>query len=509
MQCQSAFSGFSPSQDCQQIYQFLDFCQRKSIEDAQSKIASVFLEINPIDPLAVLEQWSKPHQLHFYFENREQEWAIAAIDAAISFEASGSHRFLAVQQFIETRFNHLIASGTSNFPGAIPRFFCSFAFFDQVTASDATAFGATASGATASDATASDATADVSLAATFAPATAFLPQWQVMRWRDRSAILANFRVHPQSNLEDLTRTIWHQAQAIGATSSHLFNFSHPMLDLLSRSDALKQWQIMDTFPFSTTVASALLDIQQQRFHKLVLAHAIDVISGLPFQIGRSLHNLRQRYPDCHVFSTGNGKGQSFIGASPERLLSIQNHTLTTDALAGSAPRGKTISEDRQFAQQLLNSDKEQREHRVVVDFITERLEALGLVPPQAIAPVLLPLSNIQHLHTPIQTAFPHSLHPLEILAELHPTPAVAGMPRAVACQQIQRYEQFERSLYAAPLGWVDAQGNAEFIVGIRSALLQGDRARLYAGAGIVAGSDPEREFAEVRLKLQALLQALI
>ncbi|MBW4657298.1 MAG: isochorismate synthase [Drouetiella hepatica Uher 2000/2452] len=487
MQCQSAFTGLSLFQDCQQLYQFLDFCQRKSIEDEQSKIASVFLEIDAIDPLAVLDQWSKPHQLHFYFENREQEWAIAAIDAAMSFEVSGSHRFLAVQQFVQTCFNQLIASSTSNFPGAVPRFFCSFAFFDQA-AQDAE---------------------HTEITPAFAPATAFLPQWQVMRWRDRSAILANFLIHPQSNLEDVTQAIWHQAQAISATPSHPFNFSHPMLDLLNRSEALKRWQIIDTFPFSTAVASALLDIQQQHFHKLVLAHAIDVVSGLPFQIGRSLHNLRQRYPDCHVFSTGNGRGQSFIGASPERLLSIQNQLLTTDALAGSAPRGKTTHEDRQFARQLMSSDKEQREHRVVVDFITERLAALGLVPQRAIAPVLLPLSNIQHLHTPIQAAFPTDRHPLEILAALHPTPAVAGMPRIAACQQIQRYEQFERSLYAAPLGWVDAQGNAEFIVGIRSALLQGNRARLYAGAGIVAGSEPEREFAEVRLKLQALLQALI
>ncbi|HEY9640677.1 MAG TPA: isochorismate synthase, partial [Coleofasciculaceae cyanobacterium] len=213
--------------------------------------------------------------------------------------------------------------------------------------------------------------------------------------------------------------------------------------------------------------------------------------------------------DCYVFSAGNGKGQSMIGASPERLLSVQNQRLITDALAGSAPRGQTAAEDQQLAQQLLNSDKEQREHRLVVDFITQQLAAVGLVPHYAAVPTLLQLSNIQHLHTPIHAAFSAEQHPLEILAKLHPTPAVAGMPRAIACQQIRQYEQFERSLYAAPLGWVDAQGNAEFIVGIRSALLKGNQARLYAGAGIVAGSDPARELAEVRLKLQALLQALV
>jgi menaquinone-specific isochorismate synthase len=210
-----------------------------------------------------------------------------------------------------------------------------------------------------------------------------------------------------------------------------------------------------------------------------------------------------------VFSVGNGNGQNFIGASPERLLSIRSRKLITDALAGSAPRGKTRIEDRDLAQRLFHSSKERHEHQLVVEFIAQQLSEIGLRPDFATTPSLLQLANIQHLHTPIQAALPGHLHPLQIVSVLHPTPAVAGMPRQTACEQILHYEQFDRSLYAAPLGWIDAQGNAEFIVGIRSALLSGNQARLYAGAGIVAGSNPEREFAEVKLKLQALLRGLI
>jgi menaquinone-specific isochorismate synthase len=121
---------------------------------------------------------------------------------------------------------------------------------------------------------------------------------------------------------------------------------------------------------------------------------------------------------------------------------------------------------------------------------------------------LLKLSNIQHLWTPIHAKLKPSIHPLEIVAQLHPTPAVAGVPTEIALAQIRHYETFDRSLYAAPLGWIDCQNNSEFIVGIRSALIKGDRARLYAGAGIVAGSDPEKELAEIQLKFQALLKAL-
>ncbi|HBL13715.1 MAG TPA: isochorismate synthase, partial [Cyanobacteria bacterium UBA11162] len=194
--------------------------------------------------------------------------------------------------------------------------------------------------------------------------------------------------------------------------------------------------------------------------------------------------------------------------------------LVTDALAGSAPRGKTAMEDANFANQLLSSEKERREHQFVLNFIAQRLSQFGLFPQLPPTPQLLKLSNIQHLWTPIQAELlNNNVHPLEIVAELHPTPAVAGVPTQIAQAQIRRYEPFDRSLYAAPLGWVDYQGNCEFIVGIRSALIETANpaknhtqtycARLYAGAGIVAGSDPNKELAEIQLKLQALLKALL
>ena len=190
------------------------------------------------------------------------------------------------------------------------------------------------------------------------------------------------------------------------------------------------------------------------------------------------------------------------------MVSVRDGQLKTGALAGSAPRGKTTSEDAVLAQCLLASVKEQHEHQVVSQFICQQLAQLGLNPQ--LSPVrLLQLSNIQHLQTPIQATVPDDIHLLDVVEALHPTPAVAGMPRAIACDYIRQYEAFERSLYAAPIGWVDHHGNGEFAVGIRSALLNGCHARLFAGAGIVEGSDPDRELAEVQLKLQALMQALV
>ena len=134
---------------------------------------------------------------------------------------------------------------------------------------------------------------------------------------------------------------------------------------------------------------------------------------------------------------------------------------------------------------------------------------LGLKPKFNTSPQLLRLANIQHLHTPIQAVLPEGLTPLSLVKRLHPTPAVAGLPRPTASQLLKATESFDRELYAAPIGWIDANGNSEFVVGIRSALIDGRQARLFAGAGIMAQSDPRRELAEVKLKLQALLGTLM
>jgi menaquinone-specific isochorismate synthase len=133
---------------------------------------------------------------------------------------------------------------------------------------------------------------------------------------------------------------------------------------------------------------------------------------------------------------------------------------------------------------------------------------LDLHPQWSTTPRLLQLTNIQHLWTPIRTVLPKNVSPLAVVGALHPTPAVAGLPRNLACNKIQEYEKVDRSLYAAPLGWINVDGDCEFVVGIRSALITGDLARLYAGAGIVAGSQIQREVAEIQLKFQPLYQSL-
>jgi len=501
-------------QNKKDLYQFLLTCQTAALAQAHPQIASISLALPPVDPLVVLQALARSDALHFYWEKGNQRFAvdeasgagnflqnlakqpmamvsvsaetymqreaaplehrplaIAAIDAAVYCRTEGGQRFSTVKNFIDAWLPHTITLGDTQLPLAGPHFFCSFTFFDDGDR--------------------------------FPGATVFLPRWQIARQGDQSVLVANVLVTASSAVLDLTEDVWQTLETI---------LNLPMGAIAERHVREHRFSSpaeVDRETFKAAVLAALTSIEAGHFHKIVLAHAVDVKRTQPIQLFPSLDHLRRLYPDCYVFSVSNQTGQTFIGASPERLLKLSTQGLITDALAGSAPRGKTAAEDAYLANALLHSPKDRYEHQVVTDFITQCLLQLGLQPQLSTSPHLFQLPNIQHLRTVIRTPMTRTSHLLEILAALHPTPAVAGAPRQITCQHIRRHETFERDLFGAPLGWVDYQGHGEFIVGIRSALIDGNRARLYAGAGIVAASDPDKEVAEIQLKLQVLLGALI
>ena len=458
-----------------EISRFLSDCQRSAMQQQQAKVASLSFSIAPIAPWNVLAALGQPNQRHFYYDSPDQT-SIVGIQSVVDCCSMGCDRFNQAQAFVQSwqsRFIHKSFfdesfSGPTVQPARSTRhFFCSTTFFERTTTH-------------------------------FEPVCVFVPQLQVTTHPTNSTLIFNVLITAETDLRQAALLISQQLKQLGSFQSIGFE------------SALAQRRVSRTVDGFDLAVSAVLDrIGQQGLHKVVLADVMDVVAEKPFDGVRSLQTLRQNHPDCTVFSIGNGRGQSFIGASPERLLSIRDGRITTDALAGSAPRGAIPSVDIQIAQTLLSSAKERYEHRVVVDFLLAQLRSLGLTPNYAVEPQLLRLFHIQHLHTPISaTLNSHDLSPLEVLNKLHPTPAVAGVPRQQACELIHQQETFDRGPYAAPLGWIDTEGNSEFIVGIRSALLDGCKARLYAGAGIVSGSKPDKELAEIKLKLQTLLNAL-
>ncbi|HEY5658394.1 MAG TPA: chorismate-binding protein, partial [Myxococcota bacterium] len=211
---------------------------------------------------------------------------------------------------------------------------------------------------------------------------------------------------------------------------------------------------------------------------------------------------------CATFAVGCGDA-SFVGATPERLLRLTGRRIETSALAGSAPRGHSPEEDARLALELIESKKEQSEHAVVVRELRETLAPLCRELRVPEAPTRLRLEGIQHLETPLCGTLEGDAHILDIAAAVHPTSAVAGAPRRAALEWLARNEPLERGWYGGAVGFVDASGGGELAVALRSALLRGATAHLFAGAGIVPGSRPQAELQETRIKLRALLTPLL
>ncbi|MDQ6659962.1 MAG: isochorismate synthase [Chloroflexota bacterium] len=275
-----------------------------------------------------------------------------------------------------------------------------------------------------------------------------------------------------------------------------------------------QFSLQNMLPASqwmNLVDEAVKDIQEGKYEKVVLARGVQATPIEAheeiFDIATILYRLRQSNPKAYLFALQRGE-RYFVGATPERLVRAQDGQIQTIALAGSAARGRTLEEDTRLGEELLHCVKNQGEHEIVVVTVREALSHLCTDVRIANELHLLKLKNVQHLETSIVAELLPGRSILEVVAELHPTPAVGGFPRAVALEAIRAGEQLDRGWYAGPIGWIDAHGNGEFAVALRSAILHTDQATLFAGCGIVAGSDPRSEYEETCLKLQVMLRGL-
>lgn len=457
---------------------FLSGIQQEARKDSHWKLASITMPVAHIDPLAVMDSIYEATEPHFYLEHPAKDTARAGAEAVVTLKTSGSDRFTQAKKFANEVTAHtycrvLHEESAKLLTARQPQFFASFAFHPE-----------TDSGSP------------------FAPATVFVPRWQVTRHEGVCLATANLRIEPDASLVPLAERIWRAHLKFSSFDYRTYIPSVPPDITLLPNSALRQ-------QYRTAVAQAVERIRTGHYKKIVLARYEDYQSHSPWRPLEALDRLRNRFPNCHLYSTANGLGQSFIGASPEQLLSVSGNTLETEAIAGSAPRGKTLAEDASLGGSLLNSEKDIHEHRLVVDSILRRLQAAGVTASAIPSPHLLKLDNVQHLRTPITAKLPSGKHLLDIAAELHPTPAVGGTPRTNALADIRSLEGFPRGLYGGLVGWFKASGEGQLVVAIRSALINGEIARLYAGAGIVEASDPSREESETDIKLTALRQALV
>ncbi len=239
--------------------------------------------------------------------------------------------------------------------------------------------------------------------------------------------------------------------------------------------------------------------------KVVLARELSITCDQAIQMAPVLRRLTARFPAGHVFAI-----DGFIGASPEQLISRLGDVVRAHPLAGTAPRSSDPDRDRTLATELMTSAKNRWEHRITIDWLLDSLLPFCSYVDAEPEPSIVTLANVHHLGTRVEGRLSHPpASVLELVSALHPTPAVGGAPQADALALIEKLEQADRGRYAGPTGWVDAEGNGVFSVSVRSAQVQDNEVKLFAGVGVVDDSDPEAELAETRSKFDAMLGALL
>jgi len=257
--------------------------------------------------------------------------------------------------------------------------------------------------------------------------------------------------------------------------------------------------------WQASVVAVREELRRDTARKVVMARELVVDADAPIRRADVLRQLRVAYPSCMLFAF-----EGFVGATPELLVARSGDQVRSHPMAGTAPRSSDPTTDARLASDLLASSKDRVEHRYTIDMVHDTLLPWCSFLDEEAEPSIVAMANVQHLATLVEgrlSSPPASV--IELMRALHPTPAVNGTPRQVALELIAAHEGVDRGRYAGPVGWVDADGNGEWAVGIRSAELDGNRARVFAGVGVVADSDPDAELAETRAKFQAILGAII
>lgn len=289
-------------------------------------------------------------------------------------------------------------------------------------------------------------------------------------------------------------------------------------------------RVPDDSRYRAAVAEAVARIRRGDLAKVVLARAVEAVADAPIDVDALLRCVaggnpggyayrvdldgrgglegldRPDYPDPHRHdSTRLG---SLVGASPELLVQVTDDVVRTNPLAGSAPRSGHAALDAARRDRLARSAKDLDEHAHVVDAVRAALAPLTLALDVPAHPCVRSTRDLWHLSTSIVGRLRPGLTALDVAGALHPTPAVAGVPRARAVASIAELEPVDRAYYAGLVGWMDIRGHGEWVLALRGGLVCGERALVHAGAGIVADSDPDLEHAETAAKMQTFLRAL-
>jgi len=441
-------------------------------------LVSSIERISSVDPLGVLERLVERalvddriatliEQGRAYWARPRDAFAIAAIGAAATLHPAGADRFAAVDESWRSLTGDSVIEGADGIRGVGPLLIGGFSFEQRGPhTSEWSGFGAS---------------------------HLILPRIAVTSINGDSYITIN-RIDESvdESLIDVVKTEIGMARRV--FDEHTSTAAIDIDEASTESD----WKRM--------IRAAVEAIRGGQLQKVVLARAEEATAAANFDVLASLRHLKSMHRDSFVFAYWRGD-KAFVGASPERLARVDGREVSVSSLAGTIPRGRSAKEDAENARILSASAKDRVEHAAVRDALYEGLKdecESVIAPPE---PSLMTLPHVHHLHTELCGTLRGGRTILDVIERLHPTPAVGGSPRDAALDFIRENENLDRGWYAAPIGWIDRTGG-EFAVALRSALIDGSRATLFAGCGIVGDSDPGQEYRESTLKLQLMESAL-
>jgi len=442
-------------------------------------LVSSIEKIGSVDPLAVLERLVERalvddriatliEQGRAYWARPRDAFAIAAIGAVTTLNPTGADRFATVDEGWHSFIRDAVIEGADANRGVGPLLIGGFSFeADGPKSSAWSGFGA---------------------------ASLILPRIIVTSVNGDSYITIN-RTKNDDRDRDAIASV---RREIGMAAS-AFEDS-PVQSKLDIEE------LRSAGSWKKTVADAVKTIRSGDMDKVVLARAEVAKAESDYDVFATLRHLKTMHRDSFVFGCWRGD-RAFVGASPERLARVEGRDVEVSSLAGTIPRGRNEKEDQDNARALSASSKDLKEHAAVRDVLNAELahDCETVNAPEQ--PSLLTIPHVHHLHTRITGRLREGRTLLDVIARLHPTPAVGGSPREAALDFIRSHEGLDRGWYASPVGWVGRDGG-EFAVALRSALIDGSDATLYAGCGIVADSDPAQEYKESTLKLQLMESAL-
>ncbi|MEH7492320.1 isochorismate synthase [Neobacillus niacini] len=326
-----------------------------------------------------------------------------------------------------------------------------------------------------------------------------VPKFMLTIVKGQSYLTTNIVCTPNDDYTLLEKVMNERTQLLLLTSAKQDTNVKPAKLLEMKEISPQQWK--------QTVDDVVEELKTGSLKKVVLARELRLLFDDQVKADVILENLYNQQRDSFIF-VFESNGDCFIGATPERLVKKQGENVFSTCLAGSIRRGKNEEEDIILGQTLLNDQKNINEHGFVVEMIKEALEESceEIILPDK--PQLMKIRDIQHLYTPVIGKCQKDASLLLLVERLHPTPALGGLPKKEAVEKIRQVEELDRGYYSGPLGWVDYRGNGEFSVSIRSGLIQGKEASLFAGCGVVANSDSESEYLETSLKFTPMLRAL-